>query len=511
MTVSTSKNVNITVAEPPFARGGEGTVHDVVGKSDLVAKIYHKSGRTRERGEKLLAMIASPPQGNTAKQIAWPVDVLIENGEIIGFLMSRIQNVSKIDAVYSNDSSDKYPYRFFIHVAKNLCAAVHSIHESGHAIGDLNPANICVDLQTGLVTLVDTDSYNIVDKNGKVFRCCVCRPEYAPAEIHQIMNNQESLRTTNMRTFDVYTDLFALAVHIFSLLMNGCHPYAARVVSHHSASTFNINSNIINGIFPYVIEETDVEPPLYAPSILALPKVLQDYFILSFWSKKWNQRERRITPQMWYDALEELEKNLQTCPKKGHSFYSGAKTCPFCDRDEIIKQATKKSRGPSIISVPPPPVSTNPSPPQPSKPISSRFYFAQTAKERVLFIIGIVAGLIYMAGVSVGVLLGLTTLFDFAWWLSIILFFLFGVIVFVPMWLFAFINHKFSLTSKHFFAGMASLLDRSFYAAVAMLSIVAIADTWGSGFFNMIFTLVIINIPVFLIKKYLPGLTENVI
>ncbi len=241
----------VDVNDTHFAKGGEGTVHDVVGNRNVVAKLYHKKGRTSEREKKILAMINKPPVGSVAKQIAWPSDILYTGaGEFVGFIMPRVSNTVELSSLYSNDKRNAYQKKFYIQVAQNLCAVVDSVHGAGHVVGDLNHANIHVDPNTALVTLVDTDSYTVNEGNGKIYPCGACMPEYIPKEISDFMDSGNSLRSAPADTFNRHTDNFALAIHIFKLLMNGAHPYACRVVNtKYSGSQFTQEKNIKKGFF----------------------------------------------------------------------------------------------------------------------------------------------------------------------------------------------------------------------------------------------------------------------
>ena len=70
-----------------------------------------------------------------------------------------------------------------------------------------------------LVTLMDTDSFQVRDpQNGVIYRCHVGTPEYTPSE----------LQGRDFASVDRAPehDLFGLAVLIFQLLMEGTHPFA---------------------------------------------------------------------------------------------------------------------------------------------------------------------------------------------------------------------------------------------------------------------------------------------
>ncbi len=342
-----TKTHNITIKDDYFAKGGEGCVHDVTSDRQSVAKIYHAKQRTNEREQKILAMLSSPPMGNLSRQVAWPTDILYsQSGDFMGFIMPRISGTIEISEIYSFDNRKKYPYTFYIQVAQNLCAAINAVHSGGHVCGDLNHANIHVDPKTSLVTLVDTDSYEIKGKRGRRFRCPVGLPEYVPAEVGKVMNMGENLRTTSLPTFNKYTDYFALGIHVFKLLMNGAHPFACSVTnSQYSGSDFTLDKNIVNGILPYKLGENKIAPPKYAPYLKSLPQGIVKLAMKTFDSKTYLP-SMRATPQQWYDELDKLEKNLTQCANvSNHQYFSLNKTCPLCDTENKLAGVLNKTTG----------------------------------------------------------------------------------------------------------------------------------------------------------------------
>ncbi|MEZ4618073.1 MAG: hypothetical protein R2867_21530 [Caldilineaceae bacterium] len=71
-----------------------------------------------------------------------------------------------------------------------------------------------------LVTLVDTDSFQIVDEQEAYHHCPVGVPEYTPPELQAL-----PLATT---VREPHHDAFGLSVLIFQLLMEGYHPFTGR-------------------------------------------------------------------------------------------------------------------------------------------------------------------------------------------------------------------------------------------------------------------------------------------
>jgi len=76
-----------------------------------------------------------------------------------------------------------FTYRHLLRTAQNLAAAVDVLHAHGYVAGDLNESNVLV-ADTALVTLVDTDSFQVRDpESGAVYRCPVGKPEFTPPEL----------------------------------------------------------------------------------------------------------------------------------------------------------------------------------------------------------------------------------------------------------------------------------------------------------------------------------------
>lgn len=354
----------VRLPDDGFGHGGEGTIFDVERNPGIVAKIYHTQYRTRAREQKILAMLAKPPKAGSS--VAWPLEALYTDRtcrSFAGFLMPKVSGAVRISDFYDRDSRSKHSWAFYIRVAQNLCAAVEAVHRCGHVCGDLNPANIFVDEKTALVTLVDTDSFHVSQQSGQVFRCTVCRPEYIPAELQRIAASGQSLSDYPGTTFTVWTDRFALAVHIFSLLMDGCHPYACRISPGYSAGQFGLDKNITAGRFPFAGTDSRIDIPLYAPAFSSLPRDLQELMKKAFCSVQYSPSVRPA-PGDWHKALGDLAGSLKKCPK-GHQHWSGVRSCPFCEADKRLTAVTSPKKPAKIFS---PPVRTPAAVPHPASP-----------------------------------------------------------------------------------------------------------------------------------------------
>src|SRR5439155_19445245 len=130
-------------------------------------------------------------------------------------LMPRFSGVRPIIDYYHPQTRLKhcplFNYPYLLHTARNLAVAMRALHQRGYVIGDLNESNILVS-DTALVTLIDTDSFQVRDpQSGSVYRCPVGKPEYTPPELQG-----RSFADCNRQ---VEHDLFGLAVLIYQLLM----------------------------------------------------------------------------------------------------------------------------------------------------------------------------------------------------------------------------------------------------------------------------------------------------
>ena len=319
----------------PFAQGGEGKVYEIIGKPKLVAKLYKNNLNTTEKERKLITMVDNPPDKNVMDQISWPVDVLYDNRHtFVGFVMPKLSINEELNVIYEYGTTAKYkniPWINKIIVAKNLCVVLDAVHKAGHVVGDLNPKNISVDPNTGHVIFVDTDSYHIED-NGTVYRCSVGMPEYLPAEIQKKMKG--GLSSCSLPTFSQNSDNFALAVHIFQLLMNGCHPFSCRVLPSQASVAFpQPTDNILNGVFPFMQPSAGTAIPMYAPPIDVLPDDMKALFARAFIVGHCDPAQRPSAEE-WHHALCELEKNLITCKKcSHHQYFNGITKCPWCEAD----------------------------------------------------------------------------------------------------------------------------------------------------------------------------------
>jgi serine/threonine protein kinase/tetratricopeptide (TPR) repeat protein len=311
--------------------GGEARVF-VVGTTGLAAKIYHRP--TSDHAAKLIAMLANPPVDPMSKlghvSIAWPCDLLLSNSDnknVLGYLMPLVSGLHPvIDFYHPKTRRREHPlfnYLYLLRTARNFAAAVGAIHARGYIIGDINESNTLVS-ETALVTLVDTDSFQVPDRQrGKIHRCPVGKPEFTPPELQNIAFASVD-RTPEH-------DCFGLAVLIFQLLMEGTHPFSGRFTT--KGEPPSIQKCITSGYFPYALKPCGFyEPKPGAPPFDILSPELRNLFRNCF-EDGHTRPDLRPSAENWQRAFADAEQKLITCKTNTqHQYGEHLVNCPWCER-----------------------------------------------------------------------------------------------------------------------------------------------------------------------------------
>ena len=313
----------------PLASGGEAFIYDVRGEPSLVAKIYKQ--RHEETADKLAVMLANPPKNPTERQghqsYAWPTALISppDASAIIGFLMPKITGMRIVFDFYNpgqrRDNCPSFDYRYLLQTARNLAGIMREVHSRGYVVGDVNQKNIYVSDST-LVTLLDTDSFQILDpQTGRLFLCRVQTDGFIAPELFKT-RRKDIERTAEQ-------DLFGLAVVIFHLLMEGVHPFSG--VDPGPGEPRKAQERIISGDFPYAAGSR-LRPMPIAPPFEILHSDLRALFLRCFVDGHSDPRARP-TAKEWQQALSKAAQELQCC-KVNEQHYYGAHmgACPWCER-----------------------------------------------------------------------------------------------------------------------------------------------------------------------------------
>jgi DNA-binding helix-hairpin-helix protein with protein kinase domain len=311
-----------------LARGGEALVYRVHGQPALVAKVYTKAHPGYEH--KLQWMRGNPPADpNRAlghPSIAWPEDLLRDvNGRLVGFTMPFVPGaVPALDVLSPRRRAQVLPAfdrRYLHRTARNLALAVHALHSGDYVIGDLNQSNVLV-MPSALVTVIDTDSFQVREPRPAqivIYPCPVGKPDYTPPELQ----GQPFAGMVRLPEHD----LFALAVLLFQLLMEGSHPFRGAWLPPGDPPT--LEEKIVRGLYPYAVPQPrEVAPPPDAAGLDALHPPLADLFDQCFRAGHGSPRLRPAA-EAWARALAEAEAALVTC-RNGHVHADHLRACPTC-------------------------------------------------------------------------------------------------------------------------------------------------------------------------------------
>ncbi len=316
--------------------GGEARIFIWPRDESLVAKIWHKP--TLERNRKVRVMHANPPSdpmaGQSHHSIAWPCDLLHLPGRadyLVGFLMPRVVGMRPIgEFAHPRTRREKCPLfnSFYLHrTARNLATALRAIHERGYVVGDLNESNVLV-AETALVTLVDTDSFQVWDAEaGRTYRCRVGKPEYTPPEL-------QDKRFPDVDRAPEH-DRFGLAVLLFQLLMEGTHPFAG--VFQGRGDPPPLEQRIAAGHFAFAGHpRVPYAPAPSAPPYQLLFPGLRDLFQRCFLDGHFRP-SLRPDPQSWQWMIEEAESHLVSCwANAQHVYGDHLSECPWCARAQLL-------------------------------------------------------------------------------------------------------------------------------------------------------------------------------
>lgn len=327
-----------------LAKAGEGSVYEVVGRADVVAKVFHATlSDLSEKLDKVAAMAATPPPGAIQSDgfvvLTWPQRVVSQAGTPAGYLMPRIDTKTAVEIhTLSNPFNRANPlpgapqwtanatWAHLVNVAANLCLAVDVVHRVDAVIGDFQERNVLVS-DTSQVTLVDCDSMQFTDARGRQFLCGVARPEFTAPELAAV-NLRSQPRNKS-------SDLFALAVHIYQLLMGGNHPFMRGMwtASGEQPTALNLAQS---GWWAGGPASPLATHPL-APPVSFLPADLVRLFVRAFTDGARDPATRPSAAE-WRRAL--LAIRTAVCLGGIHQVSVATAACPWCAID--LERARRK-------------------------------------------------------------------------------------------------------------------------------------------------------------------------
>ena len=327
----------------PINKGGEGEIWTVVEYPDSVAKLYFEYEVERE--QKMAAMIKNPPADSMRSKkhisIAWPTASLYNRTDhFAGYLMPFIsQSPTVFHAYHPRMQAKKFPHfdvRYLLRTAQNISIALDALHKCGHVMGDVNESNILV-TDKALVTLIDTDSFQIQERAGRSFRCRVGTDRFTPPELQGIDFSTIDRKPEH--------DSFGLGILIFQLLMSGRYPFDGVPISpNHSDGRIDLYFSK-KGIFPFSDASIEASPPPNAPSFNVLHPEIKNLFEKCFITGQGFPR-LRPKPSEWKSALAQAEDDLIQCKRdESHWYFKHlGRNCPQCEQVSSTHHKTKNTQ-----------------------------------------------------------------------------------------------------------------------------------------------------------------------
>jgi DNA-binding helix-hairpin-helix protein with protein kinase domain len=326
MIVHSSKGEKITLADTPFSSGGEGEVRKIVSPAHLTGncvKIYYVQKRSKQQADKIRFMVDNPPQHveNNGFKIGWPLDIILQNKQFIGFMMPlAFPDSKKLVGLTTPALSKKLDYIWQkydrkhgkaalvarLKLMNNIAIPVHLLHQTGrYVLQDFKPDNVLI-THTGQVTICDMDSIQITNGRNMLFRGTAATAGYAPPEFE----NTGAGKSPTV-PLDKSWDNFAVSVVFYQLLF-GLHPYAVTPKKQKDANSSEISTNISDDLFPFGnnMHKIQIVPPLH-DKFKILPPQIQDLFKRSFSLNVTN----RPSAEEWGRNIHEIIRNAGVIPE----------------------------------------------------------------------------------------------------------------------------------------------------------------------------------------------------
>lgn len=256
---------------------------------------------------------------------AWPEELLFDrSNRVQGFVMRHAEGVAVHQFYHPEDRAIHFPratWRSLVAVATNVATAFVTLHKHGVLMADVNHSNLLISTETGRVTLIDCDSYQIPRASGGVHACPVGIPEWTPPEI--------ACRDFGKVDRTVQHDCFGLALLIFHILNNGWHPYQGiPLTAEASAGDFGIRRAIEIGAFAFTRRRSvQLLPHPARLQSTDFPRDVWDAFEDAFGT----DAGKRPSAERWSGLLGGLLKKVARCANhESHYYWEDAASCPWC-------------------------------------------------------------------------------------------------------------------------------------------------------------------------------------
>ncbi len=286
------------------------SLYAVLGDDRRMAKLFSVKEQSDELTGKLTAMMemkVDPFLGQVVT-LAWPDELLVDRGRVIGYLMPRNGESIPLMQLFAGGDVKahfgSFDFRSRVVIALNLATAVATLHAAGVTLCRFDPSRIFLD-KKGKVMLTGLEHCAFIH-NGIYYSEPYCENACCPPE----------------GRYSEAGDCFSLAVLLFRILY-GVHPFFPAA-----------NDNIRTGNCPFIRDPHDARLAAYLP-FYALPACLTDLFRRCFdYDEATAAASAIIRPsaKQFAQALIQLYRDgFRDCfQNPDHVYPSPLASCPWC-------------------------------------------------------------------------------------------------------------------------------------------------------------------------------------
>lgn len=298
-------------------------------------KIFHSKVMAKDMEKKIKFMIGVEQLKNSTN-LSWPEECVYDTkGEFVGYIMKRSPQGEPLSRFF-NARLYQMDTHCITKFAYDFMTLIHNIHDAGMLIVDFNPNNFII-TPDGEIFLVDTDNFQFRTKGGEQFKPEVACPFYLNKDLQKTISEElktkrgmsEVIKGLPYGTFNHKTELFSMAVIVFQLFMNGCHPYSGRYNDEDSSITVNI----YHDYSPYFGKGNPSDLGFDKPDMQILSRSLtQTFYNIFFTEVSPDVAENQLLKEIVeYDKL--LSVRCTKEPK--HYYLKGFTKCPWCELNRI--------------------------------------------------------------------------------------------------------------------------------------------------------------------------------
>lgn len=333
-----SRRAHIRLREKALNQGADGLIY-ASPDGKLALKLYHNPEKDPERPEKIRQMLQAPPDDNGLEHFAWPVaQVVNRKGRFIGYAMPLLplgeyESLELLLTRKGRRLAGLPESRMFrIQAAENLARRVAQLHDKGHYVIDMKPANLLVHRKTADIVVVDCDGFAIQGQHSFI-PGHQYTPGYIAPEAWKNRVEPEALGKAQ--------DLFALAVIIFQLVNEGLHPYQGV-----PDAKQNIPGDTQNRIGEDLFAHGQQRHPRMRPSPWSLHRDFPGSLAQAF-HNAFTSINRRPDAERWVTVLKKQAGQLRQCKNERSHCFWGIR-CPICELNSVSIQPREPQRTTSL-------------------------------------------------------------------------------------------------------------------------------------------------------------------